>query len=161
MTRARCLSVAALFLVTTVVARAEDSRGLVLDVSGEPGTLTISAPSAPIAIESRLLIERAGPSGWEPQRVQFSALQRCSTYGPPLPPCISVLPGRPIATVPWNGQLCAHQCSSRCVNNWLNQGHYRFVAKSCNGTEVFRSGVFPIGAPAALPDAESGIEPRR
>lgn len=152
--------VTALLLTAAVAARAQDGRRLVLDVSGKPGSLTISAPSVPTTIESRLVIERAGPAGWEPQRVQFSALAHCSSYEPQPPPCIDVLPGRPIATVPWDGQLCAGQCSSRCRNNRLNLGHYRFVAKTCDGTAVFRSGVFAIGERPALPDVDSGIEPR-
>ena len=161
---ARCRFAMALLLATTIVARAEDGRGnLVLEAIGEPASLTISAPNT-ISIESRIVLEQAGPSGWEPQRVQVSALAKCpitSSDAPP-PQCVDILPNRPLAAVPWQGQLCASQCSTRCRNDRINVGHYRYVARSCDGTQVFRSNVFIIGMSVPdMVDPDAGVEPRR
>ena len=108
----------------------------------------------PIGVGLAATLERRSEDGgWEPLDNLdlgngYRLVESCADKEPPS--CVSLVPGKPVFPVPWQGFGCSAQCNGTCrANAWEGEGTFHLVVRACDGSTSTTGPAFTL-PPAEL-----------
>jgi hypothetical protein len=134
-------------LLPTMSTSSAWAASVSIEVGPKFGEFSVVTDDSPISLRSAVDVERLVDGVW--QTVFVANLYVIDTCGGPIgphkppPPCRSIAPSQRVVAVPWTGRLCGSQCPTGCHGEGIAPpGTYRFVIKTCDGSETFVSPQF-------------------
>lgn len=114
------------------VGRSRDfSSDIVVTNLPQPGAVEIANHGPDVELSTKLLVQREYKGEWRDETTDCRLIERC---GDSPGACRRVVHNGILRPVPWNGLICASQCSAGCrANLYLGPGKFRFVVESCDG----------------------------
>ena len=126
-----CMS--ALSLAAVVCAGGQQDFGSDIAITNLPqaGAIEIANHGPSVDIKTKLLVQREYKGEWRDETTDTRIIEKC---GDSPGVCRRLAHNAVLRPVPWNGLICASQCSAGCrANLYLGPGKFRFVVESCDG----------------------------